>query len=560
MPPHLPPAPRLPAPLSAHLWRIARSLINAGRKAMRDEPLQAAAVTTVILVTWAIIIGTVLGLIHLLNQPLYLPMKQRLLEVLLALFLFTLSVMVVISDVVLVWSGLFRTRAAWFQAALPCTDRGLFWAAALEGGLWAGWAVVVLVAPLVGTLALEAAQPLLYLPVAILAVLAFIACCLAAGSLGALLLARLIPLLRRGLPGLFALSLAAVVLGIPLALAAFEERSSPVTFMNEVIGKLAFAENPYLPSWWTQQALNAALASRWPVAFWHIALTALTAAGIAVLAEELARRRLRLEFDLLAGRPDRSRGQRSRTWRLPPLLPADLGLLIAKDFRLFLRDPAQLVQVTMFFGLLGFYLMLLPRLGAAFKFDPQWKLAVSVLNLTAIGMAVATFTGRFVYPMPSLEGRRLWVLCLAPFPRQRIITGKYVFALLVGLPISIALTALSGWMLELPITAVVAQTAVMACLVTGMAAAALGLGARHADYHEDNPAKLVSGYGGTLNLMASLIFTGALVIPAGITLIPVMPGWVTAVAGLWIGGLSLVWTWGFLALARRAFDRAGEAR
>ena len=48
------------------------------------------------------------------------------------------------------------------------------------------------------------------------------------------------------------------------------------------------------------------------------------------------------------------------------------------------------------------------------------------------------------------------------------------------------------------------------CIGLGLSASALGTGARLADYKEDNPAKLVAGYGGTINLLASISFCAIL--------------------------------------------------
>jgi ABC-2 type transport system permease protein len=240
---------------------------------------------------------------------------------------------------------------------------------------------------------------------------------------------------------------------------------------------------------------------------------------------------------------------------LIPFLPADLGLLAAKDLRLFLRDPAQVLQFTMFFGLLGFYLLMLPRVGKAFLFDDWWRPVVSLLNLTAVAMALATFTGRFVYPLLSLEGRRLWILSLAPWPPTRIVTAKFTFALLVGLPISVSLVVLSGVMLSLSPGIITYQAGIIACMAVGYSAGALGLGARLADYDEDNPAKLVAGYGGTINLMVSLLFTALLLVGAAFPLLPgssalgpwrwiVGAGWTLVVTGVWSTiFLRMSWSW-----------------
>ena len=554
--------------LGATWWRMWRSGGNTMRHLFVEQPFRGLSVVVVVVVVWLMLAAVFLGLLIFLQQPQYEGLKSRLLESLLSLFFFTLFFLVTISDTVLVWGALFRSRSALFHAQLPLTERQLFWGCAVEGGLWSSWAVLVLAVPLVGALVIDRLFPgmssfaslsvteaLMMTGGALTAILAFVLCCMAAGALGSLLLARLIPLLRRGLKGIIALLAAALMAGAVLVLGSMEQRGEPVAFMGEVIGKLRFAENPYLPPWWAEQALMSALSGQWWEWARFSALLVSTAAVLGLAGEWLAGRRLRLDLDALTGRPDVGARTRSRNWRLIPFLPADLGLLAAKDLRLFLREPAQVLQFTMFFGLLGFYLLMLPRVGRAFLFDDWWRPVVSLLNLTAVAMALATFTGRFVYPLLSLEGRRLWILSLAPWPPTRIVTAKFTFALLVGLPVSVGLVVLSGVMLSLSSGIIFYQAGIIACMAVGYSAGALGLGARLADYDEDNPAKLVAGYGGTINLMVSLIFTALLLVGAAFPLLPgasalgpwrwiVGAGWTVVVTGVWSTiFLRMSWHW-----------------
>ena len=558
--------------LPATWWRLWRSGCNTVRHLLVVQPLRGVSVSVVLLVVWLMLGALFLGVLQFLGQGTYEALKPRLVESLLSLFFFTLFFLVTISDTALVWGALFRSRAAVFHAQLPLTDRELFWGAGIEGGLWSTWAVLVLACPLIGALVLDRLFPdglitafsvshaLAMTAGACLALLAFVACCMSGGALGALLLARLIPLLRRGVKGIVVLAVAALMIGTVLVLGSVERRGEPVAFMGEVIGKLRFAENPYLPPWWAEQAMDAALGGRWRVWGEFMSLLVSTAAALAVIGEWVASRRLRRELDALSGRSEAASRARSRPWRLFALLPNDLALLAAKDLRLFLRDPAQVLQFTAFFSLLGFYLLMLPRVGRAFLFDDWWRPMVSLLNLTAVAMALATFTGRFVYPLLSLEGKRLWVLVLAPWPRERVVTAKFVFALLVGAPVSVGLVVLSGLMLELAAHIVLYQSLVIACMAVGYSAGALGLGARLADYEEDNPAKLVAGYGGTINLMASLLFTGLLLVGAAFPLMPsadALGPW-RWVAGLgWTVVVTAVWSTTFMRLAWRWFGHLG---
>ncbi len=121
-------------------------------------------------------------------------------EAILSLFFLALFAFVSASTAVLVWATAYRSRSGTFLATL--LDRRMArcgGARAPRVAHWAVWAVVALVVPLLVALSTEARQPLLYLPAATTTVLGLIACCLAAGSIGALALARIIRW-RGGMP------------------------------------------------------------------------------------------------------------------------------------------------------------------------------------------------------------------------------------------------------------------------------------------------------------------------------------------------------------------------
>ena len=176
--------------------------------------------------------------------------------------------------------------------------------------------------------------------------------------------------------------------------------------------------------------------------------------------------------------------------------------LVLKDTRVFWRDPAQWTQVMIFFGLLTIYVLNLRNVA----YDLQskfWSTMISYLNLTACALTLSTLTTRFVFPQFSLEGRRLWILGLAPLglggcscknsgPRaspRRLVT--------VGLMIA------SSVILKLEWTKIVYFAGAIALMSGALCGLAVGLGALFPNFKEENPSKIVSGFGGTLCLVAS---------------------------------------------------------
>ena len=82
------------------------------------------------------------------------------------------------------------------------------------------------------------------------------------------------------------------------------------------------------------------------------------------------------------------------------------------------------------------------------------------------------------------------------------------------------------------------------------------IGARLADYKQDNPAKLASGYGGTINLMLSLLLTGLLLVGAAVPLLRESaqansPIWLWAAGAGWCIIISGLWTFIGLRMARK---------
>ena len=117
--------------------------------------------------------------------------------------------------------------------------------------------------------------------------------------------------------------------------------------------------------------------------------------------------------------------------------------------------------------------------------------------------------------MISLEGRRFWVLGTAPIKRDLVLWGKFWFACVGAIPPCSLLVLASDISLKiatrLPLVAVIHQVTVwMLCI--GLAALAVGLGARLPNLREPSPSKIAAGFGGTLNLVLSALYIMSVVL------------------------------------------------
>ena len=158
-----------------------------------------------------------------------------------------------------------------------------------------------------------------------------------------------------------------------------------------------------------------------------------------------------------------------------------------------------------FFGLLCIYVANLRNVAVEFK-QAYWDTIISYLNLAASALTLSTLTTRFVYPMFSLEGRRIWILGLSPVGLKRVILQKFWMSFIVSSAITVALMIVSSLMLKFPWPRVVYFAGAIGLMSAALSGLSVGLGALFPNFKEDNPSKIVSSFGGTLCLVISFVY------------------------------------------------------
>jgi ABC-2 type transport system permease protein len=157
------------------------------------------------------------------------------------------------------------------------------------------------------------------------------------------------------------------------------------------------------------------------------------------------------------------------------------------------------------FGLLGAYIVNLRQFSQQLT-NPFWIQLVSYLNLGACSLNLATLTTRFVYPQFSLEGKRVWIVGMAPLGMVRVVRAKYWLASLTALAITLGMMMLSCIMLRLPGERLLFFSLAVTVMTFTLTGLAVGLGVLYPNLKEDNPGKIVSGFGGTLCLVLSFLY------------------------------------------------------
>jgi hypothetical protein len=115
-------------------------------------------------------------------------------------------------------------------------------------------------------------------------------------------------------------------------------------------------------------------------------------------------------------------------------------------------------------------------------------------------------TTRFVFPQFSLEGQRLWIVGMSPMGLERVIKTKYWLSSMLSLVVTLGLVTLSCYLLKMVWSDVAFFGAVIAVMTFALNGLAVGLGVLYPNLKEANPGKIVSGFGGTLCLVASFLY------------------------------------------------------
>ena len=112
-------------------------------------------------------------------------------------------------------------------------------------------------------------------------------------------------------------------------------------------------------------------------------------------------------------------------------------LLIVKDFRTFRRDPQQWAQILIFCGLMVLYFTNIRRPVRRATSAGSTRTASACSTWRRSALLLCTYTGRFIYPMLSLEGRKFWILGLLPLQARAAAVGQVRLLGTVG-PLPIA--------------------------------------------------------------------------------------------------------------------------
>lgn len=557
-----------------------RLLRNSWMAMVHQSSMRPAIILLCSLVVWLFVFAISWGGFHFLHAEIGVPLTGEIVGILLDLLFLSLAVLLIFSSGLILYSSLFASAETAFLLSRPVAADQVF-AYKFQGAVaFSSWAFLLLGAPILVAYGLACNATWYFYVLLPIFFLGFVLLPGSLGGLAALLIVNYVPRQRKQV---LALCLVVLVLAAGLWIYRISQASTPDLWreeMREAVTRLLsyfqFTRNPLAPSHWVSLGLRRAVRGEIGVSLKYLGLVwshglflYLIAASASVWLYRRGYNRMTTGGDLRrrAGEPAAdaagwaepspaaSAAGSPIRWReswIDRLLYAAMlfvdprtRLLLVKDFRTFRRDPQQWGQILAFCSLMLLYFTNIRRFVE--NLSPTYQNSISFLNLCAVALLLCTYTGRFVYPMLSLEGRQFWILGLLPLQRDQLLWGKFAFSMMGGCLIAGVLVLVSDMMLLMPLLTILLHLVTVVVLAAGLSGLSIGLGACMPNFRESDPSKIAAGFGGTLNLVAGLLYLltvlGLIAAPWHVQMmlgemrgtLDLPLGWSIAIAGLVLG-------------------------
>ncbi|MGE3180552.1 MAG: hypothetical protein AB7N71_02910 [Phycisphaerae bacterium] len=473
---------------------------------LRDDPGQTFMVLVLLAFIWAALHQLLVFIFeHVQNWQLVAVVANQ--QIFVHFFL-ALAIMLAFSNGVLAFGALFGRAEPAHLLAMPASPRQIMFVKWVEGTILSSWAFLLLGVPLMLAVATTTKVEWYYYPLFVGHFSGFVLIPCTLGYLAAWAVAMWLP--RRPIVIAMWFGFATLAgIGIWLArLSAFDVNTEE--WVARILEHTSAMKNPWLPSTWSAMGIVAVLERDVGKSVFYLLVVLANAAFLVWVTINLVGHTWAKAYDRAQqGRfvPIIRRGWVTSgiTHTVFFFLPRPWRYVLQKDLRTFSRDATQWTQMLIMLALLILYALNLREL----PFDlgnPRVKGLVAFLNLTTISLILATFTSRFIFPMLSLESQQLWALGLIPCKRSTLLVLKFIFAFAMTGTAGLTVLLLALRQINLPASWMTLHIMVCIFVCIGLSGISVGIGARLPMLGQRNPARIASGFGGTVNLVVSMLF------------------------------------------------------
>jgi ABC-2 type transport system permease protein len=421
--------------------------------------------------------------------------------------LFVFFIMLLFSNVITSFSTFYNNRELDFLFSLPVQPTSIYLAKLFENCLYASWATLVIALPLITAYGVTSGLPITYYPAAFVGVVVYMVIPAAIASAMIAIILRVFP--RLGAREVILISII-LVMGLtysyvkinnPGLLKIFETESEQA--LLQFASQLTTVGGIYVPSTWLSNLMKGFNGAYTQAAFNFVLLLSVSVSMV-VLAFFVARTCYVRAWLSTGEHSSKKKKRNSPLYN--PQLQADKAVFL-KDLLIFIREPTQWVQLSVFLILLAIYIISLRRTPIYFVF-PLWRTVVAFANFAYVSFVLATLGVRFIFPTISLERHGLWILGSSPLSFRKILTIKYIFNLITATLIIEFLLIFANLFINVDHRLNVIMPAIGLFVAAALVSINLGLGSKFPQFNEDNPSRIAAGSGGIIAALASVAYVG----------------------------------------------------
>lgn len=237
-------------------------------------------------------------------------------------------------------------------------------------------------------------------------------------------------------------------------------------------------------------------------------------------------------------------------------LPRTWRPIVAKELRIFVRDPSQWTQVFMLTGICGVYLVSIHSITQEAQNNPVLvglKYVMPFFNLGMGGFIMAAIAARFQFTAVSREGRSWWILRAAPILPAVFLRAKSVVGMLPMIFVGLVVVLGSGLMLDHAAWLLAIEAFATTLLAVGISGIAMALGALWPDFRADTAARAATSPAAVFFMVVALVHISVVVsLVAGGAWLYAGLNRDLAAAGVWGVAVALCLVVGWWPLRRAA--------
>ncbi len=435
---------------------------------------------------------------------------------LLSMMLLIIFSLLIFSSILTSLSKLYISRDLSLVHSLPVPGHRIYTARWIESTVDSSWMVIVYSMPVLIAYGITYHSGVSYYIMTVLTIIFLSVSASAISAILVMLSVIIIPANR--LKSIF------IFLGLFLFIALFlafrllrpERLVDPEAFATTLVYLNALKTDgpPYLPSTWAYDGIKLALSGNFMHSFFHLALSfscAITLLFASIIIADL------IYFKGLS---------KSHTAHMklikyfssgiscPGFLSRPAWAFVIKEIKIFFRDQTQWSQILLIGGLVVVYIYnfsVLPLEKSPVKtFYLQNILAF--LNMGLAAFVLTAVTARFAFPAVSIEKEAFWIVVSAPIPNSTYLWIKFTVYFLPLLVLTEILIVATNIMLDVTPFMMGLSVITILFIVPGIVSLGIGIGAAYPDFKSENPAQMVTSFGGFLFMIISACFIGVVII------------------------------------------------